>query len=343
MAEPNDVSAWTVAEVARALRRTRTTQGLRVDEVAQGAAVAVRDLQALESGSLDHFPDSLSALRTVRRSADYLGLPGDQLALVLMERWPLRAARQGVASSDPTSVVPAVGGDATVVDSEPPTVVPGDRWTGASRDALFDAAAAASGPATSEVVLDDVFEDPDATGQVQSVATGPPDRGRVPAGANEAPPAWLRAVVVAAVVVALAVVAGLVLHGLGGGKAPPSPKKSAASKPTHPVVSDTVSFTSTSTSSTSAQIVVGSSSFTVTVSAVGYRAWVQVTAPTHHGPLYAGVLQPGQSQSFPVHQTLTVDVGSVAGHIAVTVGSKKVGSYVPPAAPYHLTFKPAGS
>ena len=370
VAEPDDVSAWTIADVARALRRARTAQGLRVDEVGQGAGVAVKDLRALESAALDRFPDSLSALRAVRRSADYLGLPGDQLALVLMERWPLRAHR-GVASSDPTSLVPAVGSrdpDPTVVGSGdgPPTEVNGGlRRPGLSREALFGAAAAAStGPGTREVVLGDALRAPspgeDAT---QAVPVWRAGGGRARGGGRavphrriseedgtpaDAPPAWLRVVVIVVVLAVLAGVVGIVVsnlhHGAGrnpaassGGAPHNAPGKSASGKS----ASGKVGLTTAQTSSTSTTITVGASSFTVTVSAVSGAAWVQVTQPTSGAPVFSNMMYSGQSQTFTVHQSLTVETGSVAGHTAVTVATKQVGTYVPPAAPYYMTFKSA--
>lgn len=366
--EPGDISAWNSADVARALRRARTAQGLRVDEVGQAAGVSAKDLRALESASLDSFPDSLSALRAVRRSADYLGLPGDQLALVLMERWPLRA-HPGISPADPTSVVPAVGrGDTPTVeatatgaaaDTGPPTEVAAGRWRGAERRVLFGAAAAAGGTGTSEVLIEDVrrhtgaggrgagnddgFEETDAV-----LVGGPGGRGAGHSLPDDAPPAWLRMVVVAIVVAVLAGVAGILVHGHGGGtnasgttasstnhtttKTTTTPTKSAKS-------TKKVAFTIAKTSPTSANITVGAPSFTVTITAVRYPAWVQATAPTKSAPVFSGMIYAGQVQSFPVHRSLTVETGSVAGHATVTVGSKQVGAYAPPAAPYYMTFK----
>ncbi|MGH9088842.1 MAG: helix-turn-helix domain-containing protein [Acidimicrobiales bacterium] len=364
VANPGDISTWNVADVARALRRARTAQGLRLDEVGQAAGVSGRDLRSLESASLDRFPDSLSALRAVRRSADFLGLPGDQLALVLMERWPLRPPR-GVSSEEPTSVVPAVDRDPTVAvastrttDTGPPTEVEsGGRWRGAERRALFGAATAACGPGTTEVVIDDVRRhangdghaaiDGDGSGgdETQAVLVGagsPAERGRLGIP-DDAPPVWLRAVVIAIVVVVLAGVAGILVnnHSAGGGKhrSGSTPSSSTNHSTATTKTTTKVAFTAAHTSPTSADITVGASSFTVTITAVGYPAWVQATSPTRSAPIFSGMLEPGSVQSFTVHQSLTVETGSVAGHAAVTVGSTKAGTYVPPAAPYYMTFK----
>lgn len=364
-ADPRDISAWSVADAARALRRARTAQGLRVDEVAQGAGVSAQDLRSIEAAALDRFPDSLSALRTVRRSADYLGLPGDQLALVLMERWPLRASRGPVAPDAPTSLVAAVESDPTAtteaVGGDHPTEVPGlQRGWGTSRDDFFGATAAAD-PATRDVAIDDVGPAAAAVGEEGEVATGETQAVLVGAGVSlppppapvgsssrrpsdtDAPPVWLRVVVIAVVLAVLAGVAGIVLHNShsnnpGTSATPPSGNAGQHATPPTAKVTN-VAFTTAQTSPTSADITVGASSFTVTVSAVGYIAWVKVTAPTKPTPLFENIINPGQSQSFPVSQSLTVETGSVAGHVAVTVGTTQVGTYVPPAAPYYITFK----
>lgn len=371
-APPRDISAWTATDVARALRRARTTQGLRLDEVGQGAGVSVEDLRALEAAALDRFPDSLSALRAVRRSADYLGLPGDQLALVLMERWPLRAAR-GTPSEEPTSTVPAV--DATTagvpaVDPAPPTeVVTGGRRKRSRQALLGAAAAAATGPGTSEVVLDEptdqvVLGGPGGTGvedtqAVPLVAPEPPParprrdpvgvrRGidglrvkRPAASAPDAPPAWLRVVVVAVVLAVLAGVTGIVVTNLHHSPSSTKPPAAATKKTSGKSASAAakVTFTTAPTSATSADITVGATSFTVTIDAVGYAAWVQVTSPTQSAPLFSGMLYTGQSHTFAVHSSVTVETGSVAGHATVTAGGKQVGTYTPSAAPFYMTFK----
>lgn len=372
-APPRDISAWTATDVARALRRARTTQGLRLDEVGQGAGVSVQDLRALEAAALDRFPDSLSALRAVRRSADYLGLPGDQLALILMERWPLRAAR-GTPSEEPTSTVPAIDA-ATVgvpaIDAAPLTgVVARDRRKRSRQALLGAAAAAATGPGTSEVVLDEPTDQVvlggaekgrvEDTQAVPLVTPEPPParlrrhpggdrrgidglRVKRPAAASapDAPPAWLRVVVVAVVLAVLAGVTGIVVtnlhHGPSRTKSPAAATKKTGGKSA--AAAAKVTFTTAPTSATSADITVGASSFTVTIDAVGYAAWVQVTSPTQSAPLFSGMLYTGQSHTFAVHSSVTVETGSVAGHATVSVAGRQVGTYTPSAAPFYMTFK----
>lgn len=374
---PGDITAWTVADVARALRRARTAQGLRVDEVGQAAGVAARDLQALESGDLDRFPDSLSALRAARRSADYLGLPGDQLALVLMERWPLRA-RGPAAPDEPTSVVPAVAGEPTITtttveaaapESGPPTAVVDGGRRKAARRGERRGVAAGSAPETSEVLIDDVRRhgervdgdghlgsEPDDDGVDGDVSWDETDAVLVGAGAGSrrrpavagepdgTPPVWLRAVVVAVVVAVLAGVAGILVHNHVGTH---SPNTAVSTSTTHSSTKKStpttakVDFTTHQTSPTTADLVVRAASFTVTISAVKGPAWIQVTAPTKSAPIYSGMLYAGQNHSFPVQTSITVETGSVAGHAAVTVGTKQVGTYTPPAAPFYMTFKSA--
>jgi len=78
----------TVPEVARTLRVARARQGLRIEDVSARTGLPVLQLEALESGTVDLLPDHIQILQTLRRYGDYLGLPGERLVLVLVDRWP---------------------------------------------------------------------------------------------------------------------------------------------------------------------------------------------------------------------------------------------------------------
>ncbi|MGH9081980.1 MAG: RodZ domain-containing protein [Acidimicrobiales bacterium] len=416
IAESDDLTTWSVGDVARSLRRARTVQGLRLEEVGQGAGVPIKDLRALEAAALDRFPDSLSALRAVRRAGDYLGLAGDQLALVLMERWSGRPSRAG-GSPDPTSLyrTPGTTDGRGFADLGPPTEVPGSVPLGATREELFGPVA--SGPGTSEVIIGhpttlagtvttvaetDTFggsttgngttgeketdpaagdaasaeagasaeaaadgdtdtdgdtDDPRDTGEVEAVGgeaypTGGNGRRRL-AGTVETPPLWLRLFVIGLVLAVLAGIAGIAAHELGGHSHPGTSAgghgASAHGASAHGAGGTGPGHTASSgghgptwavkaTSSTSATIDVGAPSFVVTVSAVGYPTWLQVKSAAGSQPVFSGMLETGQSHSFTGRQSLAVEVGSVAGHVTVTAGGKRVGTYAPPAAPYTMSF-----
>ncbi len=77
-----------VPEMGRILRRARTRQGLRIEDVYDQIAIPVADLESLESGTIDRMPDRVQLLKALRRYAEFLGLPGDRFALTLIDRWP---------------------------------------------------------------------------------------------------------------------------------------------------------------------------------------------------------------------------------------------------------------
>lgn len=91
-AEPGTVgvtAGFTVGDVGRQLSRQRNRQGLSLQDVALRTGIPVDQLRAAETGAIDR-PDGLATLKTVRRYADFLGLPGDRFALAILERWPTK-------------------------------------------------------------------------------------------------------------------------------------------------------------------------------------------------------------------------------------------------------------
>lgn len=105
-------------DVGRALRNERIRQGLSHRDVSRRLGIPEDQLRAAESGTLGR-TDQLSTLKTVRRFADLLGLPGDRYALAILEQWP--TAVHGSAfgpgnvpgrRDEPTAATPAVGGAA---------------------------------------------------------------------------------------------------------------------------------------------------------------------------------------------------------------------------------------
>lgn len=94
-----------IPEMAKALRRARTRQGLRLEDVSARTGLPLEQLQALEIGTVERIPDRVAIVRTLRRYADHLGLPGDRFVLSMVDQWPTTIDR-------PTSVVavrPVVG------------------------------------------------------------------------------------------------------------------------------------------------------------------------------------------------------------------------------------------
>jgi hypothetical protein len=164
-------------------------------------------------------------------------------------------------------------------------------------------------------------------------------------------PVALRILVALVALAVLVGVAGLVVHkvkpkwlqSIGITHSNP-PSTSSTTAPGHPTTTTTApsapaSFSLVSTTPTTASFDVRASTFLVRVLATGNPSWVQATVPGQAAPLFSGILTAGQSKDFIGQQSLTVEVGSSAAHLFVSVGKKTVGLYLPPAAPYTMTFQ----
>jgi len=345
----------------------RTRQGLRLEDICVRTGLPLAQLEALESGTVDRMPDRVATVRALRAYANYLGLSGDQFALTLVDLWPSSAAAAQPPVVDlrsPTGVVPAPSAPTAAVPGIElvATVDPGmpTGQVGAVATALAGTWPTTGAHAAVPVANVTGFAD---TGLTPMVTATPhrPQRERRRPGA----PLWLRIVVG---VVALAVVvgvAGLIIQevhpswlrsigithgpsptdansgggnsgnansggGSSGGTANPTARSTTTTKPS--------AFTVASTTATSATVHVAAATFDVEVTAQDNPSWVQVTAPGQDAPLFAGILEAGQSQTFPVNQSLVVQVGSAAAHLFVSSHGHNLGFYFPPAAPFTVTL-----
>lgn len=356
-----------VPEVARSLRRARTRQGLRLEDVSARTGLPLQQLQALETGAVDRIPDRVAVLRTLRRYADHLGLPGDRFVLAAVDHWPTAPGHPTTVVPVPPPAEPAPGtwlpgtGTAPAVAPAVATRVAPPGW---SPEATGRAAATApAATATTAAVA--------ATGQAPAVHPGtaqvpatpfrdtgvvpayqPPTGPRASRPHRRRTPLGLRILVGAVGVAVLAGVAGLLvdhfeprwLQDLGITHRPHTPPAAAGSHgatgtSTTAGTTTQSTFAVASTTPTSATLAVRSPSFTVQLTAVNGSAWIQATAAGKTAPTYAGVLTPGASKTFSVQHALVVQVGSVAAHLAVSVGGRAVGTYVPTAAPFTVTVQ----
>lgn len=357
-------------ELGRSLRRIRTRQGFHTEDVSARTGLPLDQLEALESGVFDRVPDRMAMLRTLRRYADFLGLPGDRYVLVLVDHWPAPAAPSGpqprIVAVDP---VPGAGLDhpgsydvgtarvsavstSTVAGKEPASAYD-DQATGVLPLSAPTGGGWDTRNATAPVALHAAD-----TGVIAAV---PPRAAG--AGRRARPPLGLRVVVGLVALAVLAGVGGLLVHhfdprvlsslgitrgtptastaGSGAGTATTGGTGGAAS-------GGTAIFTVTTTSPGAATFEVRAPIFLVHVIAVGNESWMQATGPPTGATsaaaapggtvLFSGLLTSGQSKDFFVQRTLSVEVGSVAAHVYVSVGKKTVGFYYPPAAPYTMTF-----
>lgn len=355
-----------VPEVARSLRRARTRQGLRLEDVSARTGLPLDQLQAIETGTVERIPDRVAILRTLRRYADHLGLPGDRFVLVAVEHWPTTAGQPtaivavppaaGVAAAGPvarhvdTGVVPAAA-PALATRVAPPGWTPG---TTGRAPPTAAGPVAATGPTarggTSQVPAAPMVD----TGVVPTYQPPTAAHARRSSRATGRPrtPLGLRILVGVAGVAVVAGVAGLLvdhvephwLQDLGITHRPRTPATPADSSGTSTTAGTTgtttqPTFTVASTTPSSATLAVRAASFTVQLSAVNGVSWVQATAAGKAAPTYAGVLSAGATQILSVQHSLVVQVGSVAAHIAVSVGGRTVGTYVPTAAPFTVTVQ----
>ena len=341
-----------VPELARTLRRVRTRQGLRLEDVSVRGGLPLAQLEALESGTVDRMPDRVATVKALRAYATFLGLSGDQFALALVELWPavLSAQPPVVAVHGTPGVVPVTGA--------PTAMVPGvAATTGAPTGQVTAVATSLTGAWPITGTHSAVPGPPKMTGLadtgVTPAVTGPPHRPRRRAGA----PLWLKGVITLVVLAILVAAAGLIIQevqpswlrslgithgpgnttgGSGGETTTTTSARSTSTTSTQPPSSGTLK--PVSTTATAATFDLKTPTATVVVTAVGNPSWVQVTTSGQPGPLFSSILQTGQSQSFPVHQSLIVEIGSSAAHLSVTSAGKSLGAYVPTVAPYTLTF-----
>jgi hypothetical protein len=85
---------------------------------------------------------------------------------------------------------------------------------------------------------------------------------------------------------------------------------------------------------------VATSNFQVVVATSG-PCWVQVTSSSSAVPLVSGVQPGGKVLTYPAHGTMTVEVGSSAVIVGVTVRGKSAFTDVPKVIPFTYTFASA--
>jgi len=323
-----------IPEIGRNLRRARTRQGLTLDDVSGRAGLAVSQLDALESGTADRIPDRVIVLKTLRRYADALGLPGDRYVLSMVEHWPAATVPPGASPTVAIQQTPA-GTRVPVKTATPSPVDTGAiPVTSAVRPPRVEEPASSVSSGTGASV-------PSSAQVNLLVDTGvTPAVGPAPVRKPKAP--LLLKVVVAVVFLAVIVgVAGLVIHryepkwlnSLGITHAHNSAGHHHTTTTAVPAV-----FTVASTSATGATFHIRAPSFLIRVEPVGTASWMQATDGQHVSPIFAGVVGAGQVKDFLGLQSFTLEVGSPTAHVFISVGNKVVGFYFPPAAPFTMQF-----
>ncbi len=333
----HDEETNSAKEIGRQLREAREERGLDLLAVHDRLSRPITQLESLENGDLASLPDQALALSTLRRYAAFLGLDGDTLALQMIDAW----------SSVPA---PAVPSDGVAVTSVVAAVT-----TGPDHLRAFTQ--------TGQVPRVGGMSTATVGGYGYDVATGPPtgtfpvvpkqelkDSKKAVAKARRRlrAPSSLKAAtwIVGGLLVAVIVGFGFYLlkpqtlasaHILrvvepGGGSSAPAGGGGGVHQPA-PVVP--VSATTQSSSYT-----VNTRDFTVDILTSG-ECWVQVTSSESTTPLLVGVQPAHKGLAFPAQGTMTVQVGSSAVVVGVSINGKNAFFDAPKSTPYTYTFTPA--
>jgi Helix-turn-helix domain len=333
--------------VGTQLRHARDERGLDLLAVHDRLGRPITQLEALETGNMAALGDEALAISTLRRYATFLGLDGEALAdQFVLERASASVDPATRSTAAVTSVVAAVttGPDhlrAFTETGEVPQV--GGRVTSAAgTSGNYDYAVSVGPP----------------TGTFPVVPRGDLRKGRrqvARARRQMHAPTALKVVTWIAAILVLVVAVGFVLLGVrpqvlasahilrvaqagsvaagGQGLGLPSGTASPATGQSFPVQP------SGSTSS-SASYTVATSKFNVVVATSG-PCWVQITSSSSPVPLISGVQPAAKVLTYPADGTMTVEVGSTAVLVGITIKGRTALTDSPKAIPYTYTFAPA--
>jgi cytoskeletal protein RodZ len=348
-----------VPDIARSLRLARERAELTIAEAAGRAGLGNAVVEDLESGNVGQQHDRIATLRSLRTYADSLGLPGSDYVLVAVEQWP--SIGPVLTTTNETAVVPVVSISSAPAGGHSPPGGHGSVWTG---DATGVADATTTG--VMESIRPTSVTD---TGRLPALDTGRVpvvDTGQVAAVNLEVPRLLKFMTGLVAFLVVLGA-AGLIernhingwfdsgrhttTHWIDNAKSALGITNSPAGHPHHheattsttaPKATDASKVTMKAGPGLSEVISVPAKSFTVKVLAVTRPCWVDVTVLGGLKPLFEQDLLPGQSHSFVVTSSLTVETGSAAGGTQFYEGTKLIGFFFPPKAPFTITFTAAG-
>ncbi|MGO8870777.1 MAG: helix-turn-helix domain-containing protein [Acidimicrobiales bacterium] len=340
----DDDATSSAKEIGRQLRDAREERGLDLLAVHDRLSRPITLLESLERGNLAGLPDQAQALSTLRRYAGFLGLDGDALALQMIDAWstmpvtPAQVGNRPDGQSAVTNVVAAVTAGPDHLRAFTQTgQVPKVRGASTAAVGGLDVGVA-TGPPTGTFP---VVPKQDIRDSKRAVARA---RRRLRAPTWLKVLTWLSALLVVAVAVGFGIyqwrpqwlVSAHVLRVVepGSGQAAPVAGGTSTTQPAQVVET---SFTGQSSSYT-----VDTQDFTVDVATSG-ECWVQVTSSASSVPLVVGVQPPGKALSFPAKGTMTVQVGSAAVVVGVSIKGKNAFFNAPQSTPYTYTFTPAAS
>jgi hypothetical protein len=331
-------------EIGTLLREAREERGLDLLAVHDRLSRPITQLEALESGDLERLPDQALALSTLRRYAAFLGLDGDALALRMIDAWSAApSGSDGATRTDNRSAVTSVVASVSTgpdhlrafTQTGPVPKVPG-RSAAAAGNYGYESA---TGPPTGTFPV------------VPRQELKQSRRAVAKARRRQKAPKSLRVTTWVVAGLLVLVVAGTIIQaqrpqwlvtahitrvaGPGGTRSTAGP--SAAQGPTQVAV-----VVPTGTSGQTSSYSVATRAFVVDVTTTG-PCWVQVTSSGSPTPLVSGVQTAGKKLSFPAQGTMTVQVGSSAVVVGVSVKGKVVFYNAPRSTPYTYVFAPASS
>jgi cytoskeletal protein RodZ len=325
----------------------RVERGLDLLAVHDRLGRPITQIEALEHDDIEALPDDGLALSTLRRYATLLGLDGDDLATrFIAQRETYRDASATRATPALTSVAASVTASpdhlrAFTETGEVPQV--GNRSapsSGASRTSRHDIS---TGPPTGTFP---VLPRSDLRKGRRQVARA---RRRMNA------PRWLKVLTWTVGILVLLVAVGSVLLAVqprtladahilrvvpAGSAAASSGGGTRSTVTTTPAHHQTFPVQPAGSTASGASYTVATPHYDVVVATSG-PCWVQVTSSSAAVPLVAGVQQAGKVISIPAVGTMTVEVGSSAVLIGISIKGKSAFTDAPKAIPFTYTFSAA--
>lgn len=330
--------------VGTLLRQAREERGLDLITVHDRLDRPITQIEALEQDDHVALPDAALAASTLRRYATLLGLDGDALSAQFAAERVAAEFDPGITRATPavTSVVAAVtaGPDhlrAFTETGEVPQV--GGRVTSASGASGNHSYSVSSGPPTGTFP---VVPRSDLRKSRRSVTRA---RRRMKAAA------WLKVVTWIVGVLVLAVATGWVLLAISPRvlanahilRVVPAGSQNAGTGPTNTTPATTHQIfpvVPSGTSPSGATYTVATSKFDVVIATSG-RCWVQVTSSSSPVPLVSSVQDAGKVLTFPASGTMTVEVGSSAAVVGITIKGRSAFTNTPQVIPFTYTFTSA--
>jgi len=358
-----------LSEIGRSLRQARQQAELTVGEAAGRAWLPNQVIEALESANVTQQHDRIGTLRALRTYADSLGLPGRDYVLVAVEQWP--SVGPPLVTSSETAVVPVVSISSAPAGGHAPVGGLGAlRLTDATGVAEVTTTGVDGAHATGVMDLPRPAG-PFDTGRLPALDTGRVralNTGQVPA-VNLGVPRLLTFMI--GLVSVLIVLGGAALaenthldgwfhsgrrtttrwineakSALGITTKSSSGHAHATSTTTAPhphKVSQVAHVTLTAAPGGAGEnVAVTAHSFTVNVVAAGAACWLSASPSAGAKPIFEQDLLSGETHSFVVDGSLTIETGSSAGRAFFYEGTKLIGYYFPAHAPFTMNLSAIG-